>query len=39
MLVMFLPIFVADIKIIWSYNFVAPLKAQQNPEAAAGGVL
>ena len=39
MLVVFLPIFVADTKIIMRYDFVVPLMYKWlNPEAATGGV-
>ena len=31
MLVVFLPIFVADTKIIFGYDFVGPLKIKQSP--------
>ena len=42
MLVMFLPIFVVDTKLIYGYNFIAPLKMQQNqkgpvPKISPGG--
>ena len=42
MLTVFSPIFVADTKITFIYNFVAPLSgdiSQQLTEAATGGVL